>query len=257
MSYVDEIQKIFNITGCPHYSECIKNIEYNKAETACKFRYDRAKIGENYGANGIPKIVMVGIEGFSSEKTITKVIQPALNDTVNPHYNGVKYVLAYLLADFFNKDKPASRITNNSVEWIDEALKSYTLCNLFRCAFVPANDPQRIKGLKHSEEMQKNCIEILIKELRVLEPDIVVIQATDGSVFTGSMQDRLFNEFKCKIKSGNDKRARVLAGVLEDKQCLFVQTLHGANGGFKSHKYLDDELNPILDKTINMYKETV
>lgn len=133
-------------------------------------------------------------------------------------------MLAYLMAEFFNKEKPESKITKNSVEWIDNALKSYALCNLYRCAFVPSNDINKIKGLYHSCEI---------------------------------MQKKIFNEFECQEPFGVDKRARLVKGIIKNKQCIFVQTLHGGYGGFKSHEYLQYKLNPILNKTIEMYKSSI
>lgn len=260
-SYKNKIQKIFEPNNyCPNYNECKKNIKYSGCDKITdKFIFDRARIGELYGVeNNIPKIVMVGIEGFSSEQVISTVIHPALTDrAVNPHYRGVKYILAYLLADFLGKDKPNPKITKNGVVWVDDALKRYALCNLYKCAFVPENDPDRCKNLCHTREMSSNCINLLIKEIKILEPDIIVIQSSNDGVFTETMRTKLYQEFSCKKTLDIDgSAANLYEGYVNSKHISIVRTMHGSDWTFKTHNYIENCLNPILDKAIEIYEST-
>ena len=257
--YKDQIQEIYGEDNvCPRYDECRKDIKYKNCNKIIdKFVFDRARIGELYGVEtNVPKIVMVGIEGFSSEKIITKVINPAFtDDAVNPHYRGVKYVLAYLLADFLEKDKPQPRITKKGVSWVNDALKRYALCNLYKCAFVPENEPNKEKGLCHTNAMSSNCINLLIKEIRILEPDIVVIQSSDCGVFKETMRAELYQCFNCKkVLDIQGSRANLYQGKINSKPIVFIQTMHGADWTFKKHDYIENCLNPILDKAIEIYK---
>lgn len=77
MTYSEKIQEIFGVEGCPKYCECVKNVKYNGTDTICKYMFDRARVGENYGRVGIPKIVMVGKEGFPDKKVVKEVSKPA------------------------------------------------------------------------------------------------------------------------------------------------------------------------------------
>ena len=257
--YRKKVNEIFSWSDnqCPYYNKCRNGIKYGNKPINEKFLYDRARIGELYGNdNTIPNIVIVGIEGFSDEKIVKDVISPSL-DANNSHYNGVKYTLSYLLADFMNKDKPAPKITNSSVDWIQDALKRYCLCNLYKCAFVPEDEPQRTRGLCHSQAMQENCINLLVSEIKALEPDIVVIQAaTTKRNFTQSMKNVILNEFNLKeIKSGDDGITCLYNGKIFEKQMLLIQTRHGSDRKFKSHSYIEEILNPILDKAIELINE--
>lgn len=255
IDYKKRIQMLYE-QSCPYYDLCKANVYYEECDTIlCKFRFDRARVGKNYGKESfIPKIVMVGIEGFPKEKTVSRVIEPSYVAT-NPHYNGLKYVLSYLLSDFVKKDKPEPRITQNSVWWIKDALSRYCLCNLYRCAFVPENAPDKKKGLCHTEEMKENCFELLLSEISALDPDVIVIQATDTAVFPENNLEKLLSRFQCANEYyGKSNRARLYTGRLNNHKIQIVQTLHGAYGGFKSHTYLSQELNPVLDKTIELVK---
>jgi hypothetical protein len=259
--YKKQIREIYGKDNtCPHYNECRKNVKYSGCSKIIdKFIFDRARIGELYGTEeNVPKIVMVGIEGFPKEKIVTDVIPPAFtDDAINPHYNGVKYILAYLLADFLNKDKPQPKITKKGTLWVNDALKRYTLCNLYKCAFVPENEPDKEKGLCHTKAMSSNCINLLIKELKILEPDIVVIQSSDYGVFKETMRAELHQHFNCKkILDIQGSRANLYQGIIKTKPIVFIQTMHGSFGGFKSHDYIENCLNPILDKAIEIYEST-
>lgn len=251
IDYKKRIEMLYE-QSCPHYDLCKANVHYKDCKKILdKFRFDRARVGENYGKESfIPKIVMVGIESFS------KGIVPS-DDAINPHYNGVKYVLSYLLSDFVKKDKPEPRITQNSVWWIKDALSRYCLCNLYRCAFVPEDDPDKKKGLCHTEEMKENCFELLLNEISALDPDVIVIQATDTSAFPEKNLEKLLSRFQCANEYyGKSNRARLYTGCLNNRKIQIVQTLHGSYAGFKSHTYLSQELNPVLDKTIELVKST-
>lgn len=257
--YKKRIQDLY-LCQCPYAEPCKKNAAYRKSAVVLdKFRFDRARVGEQYGKDAsIPRIVMVGIEGFPGENghVVTDVTVPSA-DAINPHYNGVKYVLAYLLSDFMGKDKPNPQITKTGVCWIKDALSRYCLCNLYRCAFVPQAEPDMSRGLCHTDEMKKNCLELLIREIRILDPEIVVVQATDSKVFPEQNLETLLSEFGCDgMQYGKNKRARLYSGRLHDHDIHIAQTLHGAFSGFKSRAYLKEELNPVLDELVARVKNT-
>ena len=245
-----------NVCACPHFSECKKDICYGQERgdrITYKFRFDRARVGDEYGKNpNIPRVVMVGIEGFSDTQEIQGI--PPLSLTAdNPHYNGVKYVLSYLLADFLGKRKPEPRITKSGVDWVKDALKSFCLCELFRCAFVPISALEKSKGLCHTEAMKKYCTKRLIDEIKALDAEIVVIQATGSNSFPEENFKLICEEFQCEKVCENEKRARLLKGENNGHSILIIQTYHGAYARFKSHRYLE-ELNHVLDEAIKLYR---
>ncbi len=256
IDYKAKIQELHQC-GCPHFSECMKDVCYGRqkgSDITYKFRFDRARVGEEYGKDdSVPKIVMVGIEGFSDEKEISKVIAPSLTAD-NPHYNGVKYILAYLLADFLQKDRPAAIITKSCVRWIEDALKRYCLCNLYRCAFVPTSDEKRTKNLCHTDAMKAHCISRLIAEIKALDAEIVVIQTTNGNDFPEKNREAICTAFQCEAMIEEGKCARLYRGQNNGHGILILQTYHGAYGGFKSYEYLNEKLNPLLDEAIKEYR---
>ena len=103
--YVSRLESLYKEyygnVGCQFYDECEKGISEK-----CELRFDKAKVGVEYGKNPeIPKIVFVGLEGLNEHQEIKK---PETDKCYNPHYKGVRYVLAYLLSSYFSKELPYS-----------------------------------------------------------------------------------------------------------------------------------------------------
>ena len=246
----------FNNNQCPHYSECKKNIVYKGCNSIYdKFCFDRASVGEYYGENPkLPRIVIIGVEGIHDRQYIECTTAPSLS-AGNPHYCGVRYVLSYLLSDFLEKDKPEPRKIKNVVPWIEEALKNYALCNLYCCAFVPENDKERTRNLYHSIEMQENCVERLYNEIKILKPNIVIIQAINP--FTDIMRNKFIQYFNIKTDPHfSERKAKLGIGSVENQKCVFVETYHGSTCWF-GQKYITNTLNPLLDEVIKKVKEQI
>lgn len=254
IDYKSKIQALYPC-DCPYYEQCKRNVSYGNDTVICKFRFDRAKVGDNYGKEKtIPRIVMVGIEGFSDSVVVTEVVSPSTTVT-NAHYNGVKYVLAYLLSDFMGKEKPEPKIKRDGVYWIKDALTRYCLCNLYRCAFVPKTRPDKKSGLHHTKEMRRNCFGLLLNEIKALDPDVVVVQATDFRVLPEKNIEKLLSEFECNREQyGKDKYARLYTGHLNKHEIHIAQTRHGADRIFKTLPYIENELNPLLDEIVKRVK---
>ena len=246
-----EYAKFWGCNGeCKYYNECKKRLK----DKTPKFRQDRARVGEGYGQKGMPKIVCVGIEGFidedklNDEKILTNYLEPS-NDACNAHYNGVKYVLAYLLYSFCNKKKLESHIGDvicNEYNW---TTSKYCLLNLYKCAFVPNDDPDKTRDLPHTKGMKTHCQEILLSEFEALDPDVIVIQ-------TSQYPDGLWEKLKEKytldlvLGDGEDNITSLYKGNYNGKPVLFVFTYHGAYQSFISSDYICNKLNPVLEKTV-------
>ena len=246
---------------CRYYSECRPdNIDM-------KFCSDRCKVGNKYGTDGIPRIVFIGLEGKHDE---IKVIQQiSLNDresmpsksAYNPHYKGVRYVLSYLISGILSKEKPQRTIKAelNKEEYISH-LDYYCLCNLYKCAFGSSNASS---GLTHTDNMQKHCQEILLKEIEILNPEIIVVQVIDN-LPNGFIQKIHCSDDNCIINYRDKTKAYKYEINNQPRFCVF--TYHGnaypygKNGTTKfgngNDKYLEEELNRVLDKVIEEYSAT-
>ena len=246
-----EYEKFWDCDGeCKYYNECKKRL----TDKTPKFRQDRARVGEEYGKKVMPKIVCVGIEGFIDEdklnngKILTNYLEPS-NDACNAHYNGVKYVLAYLLYCFCDKKKPEPHIGNvicNEYNW---TTSKFCLLNLYKCAFVPFDNLEKTRGLPHSKEMKIHCHEILLHEFEALDPDVIVIQT---SQYPKGLWEKLKDKYEPELIRGDGKgnKTSLYKGNYNGKPVLFVFTYHGAYRTFVSSEYICDVLNPVLEKTV-------
>ena len=71
--YIEKLENLYsecysNNGCCKWYENCKSEIKYSKCKQVDdKFLFDRARIGKLYGCCDIPRVVIIGIEGFSDE----------------------------------------------------------------------------------------------------------------------------------------------------------------------------------------------
>ena len=124
--------------GCQFFCECKKGI--SKSYT---FRFDKAKVGAKYGENSeIPKIVFVGLEGLNGHQGIENT---ETDCCYNPHYKGVRYVLAYLLSSYFSKERP-DRVLKDCLKDYVDTMEYFSLLNCYKCAF--GKNPKGVRTRK-------------------------------------------------------------------------------------------------------------
>lgn len=260
---------------CKYWKDCTGN-----GENLCnqnKFYSDRVKVGENYGKDlAIPKIVFAGLEGVHADSLGARIPEidlasehskPSLN--VNyPHYRGVRYVLAYLLSKYFNETEPADAFaeTLNDSNYT-RFLTMFCLTNLYKCAFGKGKS-----GLDHTVGMKKHCLEIFMKEIDILKPDILVIQVVTNrppKLWKGMLEKYCGCNVPVKtaVRDGRENtNTSVYKLYHQDDGTPFycVWTYHGNGGPYpqkkggifvNNEKYIKTELNPVLDATIDALRK--
>ena len=81
---------------CRYFDECKKRLKKKKIKHQC----DRVRIGADYGNKNYPQVLFVGIEGFcdcNNEYNVVDSFSEPSKNANNPHYNGLLYVMQYLL----------------------------------------------------------------------------------------------------------------------------------------------------------------
>ena len=247
--------------GCQFFRECEKGIS-----KSCMFRFDKAKVGAKYGEKTeIPKIVFVGLEGLNGHQGIERT---ETDKCYNPHYKGVRYVLAYLLSPYIGKERPDSVLKNCLKDYV-ETMKYFALLNCYKCAFC--DNP---KGRPHSESMKEHCQEILFSEIEVLEPDIVVFQVK--SKRPTNFEKNLANKFgKEELICGNEGTGAFWYSLRSGKRFIWIWTYHGdgnkyprnqhnqqnqRNRGWASNDksgkdYREKDLDPVLDRVLDAMRQ--
>lgn len=169
-------------TACPSFRDCKKSFCGKAAEeidAISKSDYSFfddccAKIGENYGLSGIPKIVFIGKE--STCKHTETTVPENFEEQKNQHYRRTRAILAALLG-ITDEIEVGSEIYSFRPENSSDTYKLHTifsLTNHYHCAFKKT---KKAHGVRSTYVMWDKCTEIVKKELKILNPDIVVIQA--------------------------------------------------------------------------------
>lgn len=122
-----------------------------------------ARIGDNYDLtiNGIPvRVLIIGKEGKSFSDRITKPSRwwPDINRHYKSTYRLLKDIFSYY---------PASDAD-------DIVLTMFAQSNTYSCAYRKYKD--QTTGIKNTDIQKKSCCEIRKREIKILEPTVIVIQ---------------------------------------------------------------------------------
>lgn len=276
MKYVEELNHMYDeyyckSNGhCKYWEQCKEGL--SEESYPCKFYSDRVKVGSRYGTDpAVPKIVFVGLEGVHDgfQNQCIPVID--LSDSIsvpsmtasNPHYRGVRYVLAYLMARYRSNENDIPKDASiEALEAVQDSryLDLFCLTNVFKCAFGDGKT-----GLPHTKSMQEHCIEILIKEIKILKPDVLVIQVVTGrppKLWKMLKKDFLATK-KPLARAERNTNTSVYQFIQDGRPFYCVWTYHGNGGPYyrkeggvfaNNLKYIQNELNPVLNVTIQHLK---
>lgn len=159
---------------CPNIDSCSTNMP------VCGHRYSVARLGCNYGNTEKPKVLFVGKEGTDSPGKIDPsfIKEPAsLSDDVRPdnwHYFGTIYTAAAFLSNYSTND--ADQINKHALLPFNDLRHDFCLTNYYKCAFKKEEDEEKYHDVGTNIQMRKNCVRILLDEIKALRPDIIVIQ---------------------------------------------------------------------------------
>lgn len=136
-------------------------------------------IGNRYGEK--TKIVIVSLDcGGGGKANIADRTQGIIEHLHNPHMKGTLYCASMLLNFIdFNSEDPLERWSDewkqNNCEFIDQAIPFFAMTNSCKCC--------RKGSTKQLEtEYYKQCSEYKLKEIEILEPDIVIFQGKNALV---------------------------------------------------------------------------
>ena len=244
---------------CKFYNECKSSVDTPE----CKFCSDKANFGELYGEDpSIPRIVVVGLEGLGKQGIVSEIEKPSLS-AYNSHYKGVRYVLAYLLSEWLAKEKPTNSLKAVLQTYSDETISKYVLLNCYKCAFK-----DKSQGLPHTNSMMKNCVNILLREIEILKPEILIIQVVSGrpEQLTELLSNRYGYDNNKPIIGGDHTGLYKMRIPDNEADTLVLWTYHGSGSPIKDNRawtndngkgcrYIKGELNGVLDRTIEEYKK--
>lgn len=164
--YEDELCKMYESTyesNC-NYESCSRGM----CIAAQNIKFDYAtKIGEHYGVDRVPKVLVVGKESIVAHTTIEQPVDNIF-DAPNSHYRGTLYTLALVLTESF----PRSTAIQDLKDY-NYLLKQFCLTNYFKCAFRQGDS---VRDIPVNNYMENSCYKLLMREIEILKPDIVIVQ---------------------------------------------------------------------------------
>ena len=242
---------------CIFFEKCRGNVTLPD----CKFNFDRANVGKEYGNDEtLPKIVVVGLEGLGKEGIVDDIDEPS-DTAFNSHYKGVRYVLAYILSAFTYKDQPENALKKTLSNYNDTT-HEYTLLNCYKCALE-----KKAQGLTHTECMRENCQKILFDEIKILNPDFLVIQIKSNrpTEFETNIRTELGNGNDLICIAGDESTGAYKIITPSGKPIILIWTYHGSgdpdpnkrswsNDNKNGNTYIENILKPVLNAAIKEFK---
>ena len=255
--YICELNEVYNRFykdgRCKYYDKCREGI----TEKPCKFFSDKANVGAEYGNDpSMPKIVVVGLEGLGKCGEVKEIDFPS-DSAYNPHYKGVRYVLAYILSRISGATPPNTSLKSDLKKYAKNTIDRYALLNCYKCAF-----DNKAQNLPHTDNMKKHCQEILWEEIRVLDPDFIIIQVKNNR--PQDFETNLHNGGVYERVSGDENTGVYTLKHQNKKPMIVIWTYHGSsdpdphirswtNDNKKGCRYIKNSLNPILNKAVEVF----
>lgn len=197
--YINQLNEMYNEV----YPNGVR-LHYDKCKNECKYllNFYRCRVGKDYGKQKI-KILVVGKEPvfpkpYTGEKITYRVEEPCtMKDAgYNNHYLRTFYTVARLLMT--NDEQPKSFYKNDMVAEKYENLRHcFAMTNYYKCVFT--DDPGR-SDKKTTKAMEKNCFEVLLKEISVLKPDVVILQGKGHATFWKKFNAQAMERFLTTVK---------------------------------------------------------
>ena len=211
---LDVYKKLYPDSICPNLEKCSKGMPL------CGHRFSVALLGCDYGKTEKPKILFVGKEGTNDSGVIqrSKLFEPiSLSDPDfrknNWHYLGTIYTAAAFLTGYTTTDP--YQINKEALLPFSELRHDFCLTNYFKCAFKTEDKQGKYHDIPTNSQMKKNCVQILLEEIKALQPDIIVIQGKhchssfwkkNGLLSFASVQEDYIPQSGCNISVTKYKR---------------------------------------------------
>lgn len=230
--------------ACPYFNSCKE--DFDCLSPLCFYR---VRVGNNYYESKV-KILIVGQEDVRPKDGSTKiyrVCEPSTLDGAgyNEHYLKTFYTVAQLLLD--EKDLPKgfqkSDLDSEKYEKLNEC---FAQTNYFKCVF---SDSTNRSDKMHTKMMERNCSNLLIKEIKMLQPDVVIIQGKNHDEFWDSISYEQIDSRK--INAGNRNYELGIYSTIDfGKTTYIIDSYHPTSHGIWE-KVLDCFLD-FINETIEL-----
>ncbi len=219
---------------CKCFNDCSKKMDFDYESSIICNR--NLKVGKYYGEK--TKVLFIGKENTHRSESLTPVEPESFLTQKNQHYKRTKFMLSAFLdecneADINNYDGYNFTSSNE-----DTLHKYFALTNHYHCAYKKKADANKYHGITSDNTMWYNCVEIVRKEIEILEPDVVVIQSG------WSAKEKALKDIRKYFSENWDVKQDKLVGLYkaENKEsgrvCYVIGSYHPSFHCWHEEKYL-------------------
>lgn len=225
----------FNCNGkCKCFGDCSKEMDFDFESSIICNR--NLKVGKLYGKK--TRILFIGKENTNRSTSLTPVEPESFLTQKNQHYKRTKFMLSALLGECNEEDINNYDGYNFISPHEDTLHKYFALTNHYHCAFKKNVDACKCHGIKCNNAMWYNCVEIVRKEIEILEPDVIVIQSgwsAKGKALTDIR--KYFNE-SWEVKQDKLVGLYKAENKETDRICYIIGSYHPSFHSWHKDEYL-------------------
>ena len=199
----ERLEKAYSEFYCETEGQCKFWVECKKGLPNQLIRAHKAQVGDDY-ATTYPKILVVGLEpvfqeGIPKVYRVEKVCSLA-DAGYNPHWILTYYTIVRLLGD---AEQRVAQYAYDKATMQDQKYESFgrkfAFTNYYKCVF---SEKSKRSQKPHSPAMSQNCVNLLLREIEILEPDLVILQGKFGNCFWNKIKWESVEERRtCKCYS--------------------------------------------------------
>lgn len=247
MNYTEKLEELYKrVYPCSRFSECSKNGK--NCVPGCGHKFYKAKLGKDYGKADGTKIMFVGKEATDDcgDMSLYSIEEPSDIATC-PHNNYHYFKTIYTAAILANKT-PRAPDRKDLLEF-GNLRHSFCLTNFYKCAFKVNTNNHNIKT---NPAMSKSCGTILLREIEVLQPDIIVIQGKfTNRLFWNGLETLSQKRFGKDLWKSNSCKISVSQYKYNNgKEFCVIWSYHPCAFGNKWEKTLDE-----FEKALHVAKQ--
>lgn len=245
----ERLEKAYSEFYCETEGQCKFWVECKKGLPNQLIRAHKAQVGDDY-ASTYPKILVVGLEpvfreGIPKVYRVEKVCSLA-DAGYNPHWIRTYYTIVRLLGD---AEQQVAQYAYDKATMQDQKYESFgrkfAFTNYFKCVF---SEEAKRSQKPHSPAMSQNCVNLLLREIEILEPDLVILQGKFGNCFWNKIKWESVEERRTRVKGRTFTQGLYKCYLNDKRSFLCLAAYHPTSRGIWTCKEVHDDFLYLLQK---------
>lgn len=248
----ERLEKAYSEFYCEAGGQCKFLEECQKGLPGQLIGNHKAQLGDAY-ATTYPKILVVGMEPVCrkdnpKECRVEHIVEHVRSpkDVHNPHWIRTYYTIVRLLGDA--EQQPAQyaydKATMQDPKY-ESCGQKFAFTNHFKCVF---SENTHRSQKSHSPAMSQNCVNLLLREIEILEPDLVILQGKFGNCFWNKIKWESVEERRTRVKGRTFTQGLYKCYLNDKRPFLCLAAYHPTSRGIWTCKEVHDGFLYLLQK---------